>query len=117
MYKIGDKVETKLGVGIIKEVIHPKNYKVVFERGLYDDYTYFFEDSLKPHTSAHEKLLALGYRISQTTALTNSLYTIYEKDGSSITIIERKSGNTYKTRQEVSLELVRIMVQYLEELE
>ena len=121
MYKIGDKVETPIGIGIIKWIDKAsKNDDEGFDT-LYVSINGFpeievNERHIKPYRTAHEKLIELGYRISQTTALTHSLYTIYDKDGSSITIIERRSGNAYKTRQEVSLELSRILTQYLEEL-
>ena len=114
MYKIGDKVEYLNNVWEVCdwEVDSVEIYNEKMGVNIYVPI-----DDVKPYRTAHDKLIEIGYRISQTTALTHSLYTIYEKDGSSITIIERRSGNAYKTRQEVSLELSCILTQYLEELE
>lgn len=64
----------------------------------------------------HDKLLEMGFRQSQNTLVNNTLYTIYEIDGGSITIIEGKE-NFYKTKMKLNLKLSRILTDYLEWLE
>lgn len=113
MLKIGDKVETPIGVGVVKVECEQDNYVVEIR-----DYTALFNVSvLKPYTSAHDKLIALGYKHSNT-----SHGIEYSKNKMQILIdVEEKTYKVYwlvdDYAYEIDLELSRILTQYLEEME
>ena len=103
MYKIGDKVETPLGVGKVSisatgYMVNIKGYQVVFEA-----------DVVTPYQSAHDKLLAMGYEFNK-----RNDYVIYTHDELSRVTIYR--DKTYSCG-DANLTLSRILTAYLEELE
>lgn len=116
-YEIGQKVETPLGIGEVIDVFTREDKTISECKVCIKTHSVWFRvDDIKPYKSAHDRLIEMGYNVQQTTVLNSSMFTIYGIDGASITIIERKGGSTYKTKQEVSLELSRILTQYLEEM-
>lgn len=137
MYKIGEKVETPIGIGIIKWIDKAsKNDDEGFDT-LYVSIAgmpeiEFNERHIKPYVSAHEKLLALGWEekihdITVKRDVESGRYKQYVKGSEVILIdIEDKEFTTYtlyngsKGVDDVSwvnLTLSRILTQYLEELE
>ena len=121
MYKIGDKVETPLGIGSIynisdeeysdftvelfgyeKHIVTLCNVNVKGQPLLYKD------TDLKPHRTAHEKLIEMGYELTK-----RSDYVFYRHDDlPRITIYNDKTYSCSDT----NLALSRILTQYLEEL-
>ena len=59
MYKIGDKVETPLGIGILVDVSQNNETKYKVAHGTRT--TWYAHDEIKPYRTAHEKLIELGY--------------------------------------------------------
>ena len=133
MYKIGDKVETPLGVGVIKSleetIFEDEKGNPIYDYSVklnnhYDFYTenkldkiIFLSYVIKPYKSAHDKLIELGYRFWD-----NSNGLQYNKNH--IEILIDKEEKKYKVywmvdfqAYDVDIELSRILTQYLEELE
>ena len=108
MYKVGDKVETPLGIGKVSISAHGymvniKGYEVVFNK-----------DVIKPYITAHDKLLAMGFRLKQNSK-TKKVYSILQH---SIEIEKYEDEWKYYTNGIViGLSLSRILTQLLEEME
>lgn len=107
-FKVGDKVETEKGNGIIvaiggyEEPIYIAEITNIGKWG-------FNEHQLKPYKTAHEKLIEMGYEFIQ-----RSNYAFYRHDElPKITVYNDK---TYSC-SDINLELSRILTKYLEELE
>lgn len=132
MYKIGDKVETPYGIGkitYISEYITQKGFHIQLKNGNVE----FTANHLKPYTSAHDKLIVLGYEktVNKTTVdyikETKDTYRRYgnritihlkEKLYSGISFNDDLFNSQYHTSEMAfSLKLSRILTQYLEELE
>lgn len=132
-YKIGDKVETPLGIGKLVDI--SQNNETKFKVAYGTRTTWYAHDEVEPYTTAHEKLLALGWGVLRD----NTTHVEFRKtirkdsyiDNYSIIKVTKKSktfsGQTYYNDNFVSrysqyelsfdLELARIMLQYLEEME
>lgn len=135
MYKIGDKVETPLGIGVIQsleETIFEDekgnpiyDYAVKFE----NDYDYYTEHKLdkiiflnhvvKPYRTAHEKLIEMGYERVEDE---DDDCFVYRKGLDYVTItkdgqVAVHDKNTYFGASYFNITLSRILTQYLEELE
>ena len=128
MYKVGDKVETPLGSGKILDFAYfigmdCKVWKVKLDYKLIDVNTkqtivlHLTENELKPHKSAHDKLIEMGWEDVETylpdlTKFTKGLCEIYID-------LEYKTYEVYEGTSplKIDLELSRILTQYLEELE
>lgn len=131
-YEIGQKVETPLGVG--KVVGYHELYDIYLV-DLNDEFTnkQFKEYHLKPYKSPHDKLLSMGFeeKIHDKTVereTKNGDYKQYVKYPFVILIdLNRKDFTTYTLYNDsknnvddvswVSLELSRILTEYLEWLE
>jgi len=106
MYKIGDKVETPLGIGKLadRSQNNETKYKVMYGAKS----TWYAHDEITPYRTAHEKLLALGFQYAQ-----REDYKRYIHDElGSLIVWDDKTFTT----SDCDLEIARIMVQYLEEL-
>lgn len=103
MYKIGDKVETPHGVGRVDKV---------FDSGLRVNFggsKLIPLKDVKPYTSAHDKLIKLGYEFQQ--------YDNFKKYMHDELATVRVDNDKTISCYEITLELSRILTQYLEELE
>ena len=133
MYKIGDKVETPLGIGvIIGKRVAMQHDDIIFEvenKGIKVD---FRNTHVTPYRTAHDKLIEMGYeeKIHDTAVkhdVESGRYKQYAKNYEVILIdIEDREFTTYtlyngsKGVDDVSWvnhKLSRILTQYLEELE
>lgn len=108
MYKIGDKVETEKGNGIIVAISGYEEQLYIVEITNIGEWG-FYEHQLKAHRTAHEKLIEMGYE----TIKGNNCVFYRHDELPKITIY---SDNTYSC-SDTNLELSRILTQYLEELE
>lgn len=129
MYKIGDKVETPLGIGIVVgKRVAMRHDDIIFEveiKGIKID---FRNTQVTPYQSAHEKLIELGYEYSYKECgdeLSDKWHTFYNKKRfiTIDVIVNNISGiGWYITFHDpfnciANIELSRILTQYLEELE
>lgn len=114
MYKVGDKVETPLGVGVIKWIDkasknEDEGFDTIYVSIKHFPEIEFNERHIKPYRTAHEKLIEMGYEFEQLEG-----YKIYRH-------IEKSIIGVYEDKTyccvEVDLDLSRILTQYLEELE
>ena len=107
MYKIGDKVETNKGNGIIvaingyEEPLFIVEIKNIGKWG-------FHGYELTPYHTAHEKLIEMGYELTK-----RSDYVFYRHDD--LPRVTIYSDKTYSC-SDTNLVLSRILTQYLEEL-
>ena len=115
MYKIGDKVETPLGIGKLADISQNNETKYKVMHGARS--TWYAHDEITPYRTAHEKLIEMGYKRFNT-----SHGVEYNKEHCQILIDEQ--DKTYKVYWMVDdmaywidLELSRVLTQYLEELE
>lgn len=130
MYKIGDKVETPLGIGKLVDVSQNNETKYKVAHGTRT--TWYAHDEIKPYRTAHEKLLELGYeeKLYDTAVeyeVSNGVYKQYVQYSKVILIDTQQRDFTTYTFHKVSRgaigelwvnsELARILTQYLEELE
>lgn len=113
MYKIGDKVETPLGVGILSDISanNETKYKVMYGTRS----TWYAHDEIKPYRTAHEKLIEMGYEYIQLSEDEDDHY--YELNDEYIWFSISEKNYRMSGGIEVDLELSRILTQYLEELE
>ena len=122
-YEIGQKVETPLGVGEIVGVIeYPKGYGNTYrvdikikEEVINKMYDF---DELKPHKTAHEKLLSMGYECEDT--YSGKQYTNTKEDEALPVRVDIDEISKYYYIPDndcVNLELSRVLTQYLEEME
>lgn len=122
MYKVGEKVETPFGIGIVVgKRVAMRHDDIIFEveiKGIKID---FRNTQVTPYQSAHEKLIELGYERVDTH------YILYKKNNgihieidSDLTLmVYKENDDFYYTSSPVyiNLQLSRILTQYLEELE
>ena len=113
-YEIGQKVETPLGVGIIYTIQTIKEqvmYKVEFEKTKLNFLASFVEEELKPYKTAHERLIEMGF----TYIVDYYDYSLFhnEKTNEEVYVYHNK---TYDANINITLELSRILTQYLEEM-
>ena len=133
MYKIGDKVETSLGIGVIQSLeetifVDEKDnpiydYAVKFE----NDYDYYTEHKLgkiiflnhvvKPYRTAYEKLIEMGLTLKVTKNYAGGVFSHEwwsENEGRIIVFfVDEKLTTVYEGNNEI----MAIIPQYLEELE
>ena len=130
MYKIGDKVETPLGVGQIynisdkeysdftvelfgyeKHIVTLCNVNVKGQSLLYKD------TDLKPYRTAHDKLIEMGLRLKVTKNYADGVFSHEwwnENDDRVIVFyIDEKVTTVYEGNNEI----MNVIPQYLEELE
>ena len=133
MYKVGDKVETPLGIGvIIGKRVAMQHDDIIFEvenKGIKVD---FRNTHVTPYRTAHDKLIEMGYEekihdIVVKYDVESGRYKQYAK-GSEVILIDLEDAEftTYTLFSGdkgvsdvawVTLELSRIITQYMEELE
>ena len=123
-YKIGDKVETPFGVGIITHIDEFDNeikediYWVQIKKA---PEIYFNEEHLQYYKTAHDKLLELGWVQQKGTAEHVKMYAHEDYDTGLLCINKDIKQWFYSlltyTDFFVDLELSKILTQYLEELE
>ena len=131
MYKIGDKVETPHGTGLVVGYHETYDMYIVDLKGDFKTQQYKPEH-LQPYRTAHEKLIEMGYekKIHDTVVksdVESGRYKQYAKGSEVILIdVEDREFTTYtlysgdKGVSDVSWvnhKLSRILTQYLEELE
>ena len=118
MYKIGDKVETPLGVA---KVLGINGLIGTFEHQATLSTFEFPIGAVKPYRTAHEKLIEMGYEVFDE----DHMGIIYRdktccinisKIGKSYWLEGRPRGDYIVNVPEVDLTLSRILTQYLEEL-
>lgn len=120
-YKIGQQVETPLGVGEVKGVRQYQNpiYQIKFMDSNFKVMD-FEEAELKPYKTAHDKLLSMGFEM----VLDDEHFTIFEHQELDYTIridklwkgIGIHHYNDDPHYRYIYLELSRILTQYLEEM-
>ena len=112
MYKIGDKVETPYGIGIVKD-FGVSGFSFHWCKIAFSEYDVISlnEDKVKPYRTAHEKLIEMGF----VATLELDKYLIYRMDG--LELLFNIPAKTYVYDVDINLELSRILTQYLEELE
>ena len=134
MYKLGDKVETPLGIGIYKGHIDGGIYegahKVYLNANTNEIYFWDIKE-LKPYQTPHEKLIEMGYeeKIHDTVVKSNvesGRYKQYAKSSKVILIdVEGGEFTTYTLYNRdkgvsdvswVNHKLSHILTQYLDEL-
>lgn len=117
-YEVGQKVETPLGVGVVKGIRHYQEpiYQIKFMDSNFKVLD-FEENELKPYKTPHERLLEMGYELNDTQD-----YLLYY-DGNRLTISIHKKTKVWVAYLgvdglvEVGLKLTKIMADYLEWLE
>ena len=107
MYKIGDKVETEKGNGIIVAISGYEEQLYIVEITNIGNWG-FNEHQLNPYRTAHEKLIEMGY----VSIKRNDNVSYIHDELPRVTIY---SDNTYSC-SDTNLELSRILTQYLEEV-
>ena len=118
-YKVGDKVETPLGIGIIKTTgLDDEMYlKSEVELIKYpNEYLVFKDKDIKPYQSAHDKLYDVGF-IRRTNTATRKVYRLFEVE---IDFQKYEDGLWRYTLSDnfgVYKNFSNILTQYLEELE
>lgn len=108
MYKIGDKVETEKGNGIIVAISGYEEQLYIVEITNIGNWG-FNEHKLKTYRTAHEKLIEMGYESTN-----GNNFTKYRHD--ELPRITIYNDNTYSS-YDTNLELSRVLTQYLEEME
>jgi hypothetical protein len=115
VYKAGDKVETPHGTGWVKSYSEVYDMYIVDLKGAFKNQQYK-PYHLKPHKSAHDKLIEMGFKKNE-----DGHYQ-HDFDGD-IRVMSETNMKTMETqkylvpRVHLTLELSRILTQYLEELE
>ena len=109
MYKIGDKVETPLGIGVVVgKRVAMRHDDIIFEVNIKNVKIDFRNTQVIAYKSAHEKLIEMGYEITKRTD-----YVFYRHDD--LPRITIYSDKTYSC-SDTNLALSRILTQYLDEL-
>jgi len=110
MYKIGDKVETPLGVGIITEKrVAMRNSDIIYGVAVKGIFVNFRSKQIKPYSTPHEKLIEMGYE--------------FRDDGERHVFNHTEKPNIYfyfdgtASCVEITKDIALIVAQYLEELE
>jgi len=106
MYKIGDKVETPLGVGKLVDI--SQNNETKFKVAYGTRTTWYAHDEITSYRTAHEKLIEMGYKLTKYTD-----YVSYRHKKMVGIVIY--NDNTYSCN-DTNLELSYILTQYLEEM-
>lgn len=109
MYKVGDKVLFNGKEATIIDINESQKVMTIFYKVEDEAYDIVEFNDVLPYTSAHEKLLALGFEYED-----NKDHKRYRHLAKGSFIIW--DDKTFTT-SECDLKLARIMVQYLEELE
>ena len=107
-FKIGDKVKTEKGNGIIVAINGYEEPLYIVEINDIGKWG-FSEHRLKPYRTAHEKLIDMGYEIAK-----GNNCTFYRHE--ELPRVTIYSDKTYSCG-DANLELSKILTQYLEELE
>lgn len=127
-YKIGDKVETPLGVGVITYIDSDGEIDYDYWISIKETPPISFDKKyIQSYKSAHDKLLELGYIQKNDNHLITyekKLYYTNKKHNERYFIIEiSKVIKRYRVRDNdafpvgIDLQLSKILTQYLEELE
>ena len=114
MYKIGDKVETPLGIGKLVDI--SQNNETKFKVAYGTKTTWYAHDEITPYRTAHEKLIEMGWKLKS--KLPNEIiYGIFEVR---LTFRKYEDGLWRFTLSEnlgVYKNFSYVLTQYLEELE
>ena len=123
MYKIGDKVETPLGIGVVVgKRVAMRHDDIIFEvenKGIKVD---FRNTHVTPYRTAHEKLIEMGWEYSdrQSGKLHKVYYIENPNDNQKYELVFDKyeHGWVYNLNNEIIVDIIlsRILTQYLEEL-
>lgn len=117
-FKIGDKVETPFGVGVVESIDCNKDFYIEFKN---NSVIYFDVNDIQPCKSAHDKLLELGWVEQKGLAEHIKMYAHEDYDTGLLCINKDIKKWFYSlltyTDFFVDLELSKILTQYLEELE
>ena len=116
MYKVGDKVETPLGIGKLADISqnNETKYKVMYGTRS----TWYAHDEITPYRTAHDKLIEMGLRLKVTKNYADGVFSHEwwnENDGRRVIMfyIEEKVTTVYEGNNEI----MNVIPQYLEELE
>ena len=112
MYKVGDKVETRLGVG---EVITVTNGWITVD--ILDYLITAWHLDIEPYRTAHEKLIEMGWKLEKVIGCYNQVYLHKWLDTNDDVRIRIYLDDKTFTTFELPNEHIGILTQYLEELE
>ncbi len=115
MYKVGDKVETPLGIGKLVDISqnNETKYKVMYGTRS----TWYAHDEITPYRTAHDKLIEMGLRLNITKNYAGGVFTHEWWDENNYRIIVFFIDEKVTTVYEGNNEIMQIIPQYLEELE
>jgi hypothetical protein len=122
-FKIGDLVETPLGIGTLKDISqnNETKYKVIYSGFYGSKSTWYAHDEIKFYVSAHNKLLNLGFKVNETIDGHFIQYEDKERDMQVLfNLITKECGvfHSLDTNYRfMNLELSHIITQYLKEFE
>ena len=115
-FKIGQKVNVPLGVGVIKYYMGGSTVWVSFDENMAE--IELDIKHLKPYKTAHEKLIDMGftrfYELSNSINYSNGQNLISFDKGSNTVLFYNRFNMDCSV---INMELSRILTQYLEEME
>ena len=116
-YEIGQKVETPLGVGVVKGVRQYQEpiYQIKFMESNFKVMD-FEEAELKPYKTAHERLLDMGLHLKITKNWAGCIFSHEWWNDNNDRVVVFYVGDEVTTVYEANHDIMRIIPQYLEEL-
>ena len=116
MYKIGDKVETNKGNGVVVNISGYEEQLYIIEIKNIGKWG-FHEQDLKPYRTAHEKLIELGLRLKVTKNYADGVFSHEWWNENNDRVIVFYIGEKVTTVYEGNNEIMNVIPQYLEEME